>query len=151
MGNWYTDEPLSTIQLRHLTFSPAQFANVRKINGVSTPFLRIHGVWMLNIPIFSWKLGPAKSLKYTLSSRNLERCSMRVMYHIEWGGQGPMSIMFIDQRFCACAAIESRIHVYCRPIDRKLYHGHVIQPLAFKSSLAVVYWTLLHTWALIPQ
>ena len=34
-----TEEPVSTIKLRNLTFSPAQFANVRKITGVGTIFL----------------------------------------------------------------------------------------------------------------
>ena len=24
------------------------------------------------------------------------------------------------------------------------YHGHVINPVAFKSSLAMVYWTIYH-------
>ena len=42
-------------------------------------------VWMLNIPLFSWKRGPAKSLKHTPFFAEF-RTLMCVMYHIEWGG-----------------------------------------------------------------
>ena len=35
--------------------------------------------------------------------------------------------------------------------NKLFYHGHVIDPVAFKSSLAVAYWTIYHPQYTTPN
>ena len=47
--------------------------------------------------------------------------------------------------------IDLGIYMYLDIVYSLFYHGHVIDPVAFKSSLAVVYWTIYHPQYTTPN